>query len=288
MTSTSATTELDARLRAAAEAIAHADGLLICAGAGMGVDSGLPDFRGPAGFWREYPALADAQLAFEEVASPATFRRDPTLAWGFYGHRLALYRRTVPHLGFSLLRTWGERARYGAFVFTSNVDGQFQTAGFDPANICECHGSVHYLQCTQPCGQSVWPADAFIPEVDEAQCRLVNALPRCPTCDALARPNVLMFSDAAWIADRTDAQQQRLAQWLAQVERPAVVEIGAGPDIPTVRRFGERSAALRHVPLIRINPRDAAVGRNGIALPMSALAALEAIARAMEGITPLP
>jgi len=29
-------------------------GLVIAAGAGMGVDSGLPDFRGPEGFWRTY------------------------------------------------------------------------------------------------------------------------------------------------------------------------------------------------------------------------------------------
>lgn len=37
--------------------IAQADGLVVAAGAGMGVDSGLPDFRGREGFWRAYPAL---------------------------------------------------------------------------------------------------------------------------------------------------------------------------------------------------------------------------------------
>lgn len=36
----------------ACETIHKADGLLITAGAGMGVDSGLPDFRGSEGFWR--------------------------------------------------------------------------------------------------------------------------------------------------------------------------------------------------------------------------------------------
>ena len=39
-------------LQQAAEAIRKADALLIGAGAGMGVDSGLPDFRGPEGFWQ--------------------------------------------------------------------------------------------------------------------------------------------------------------------------------------------------------------------------------------------
>lgn len=42
-------------LAAAADAIRSADALLIGAGAGMGVDSGLPDFRGAEGFWKAYP-----------------------------------------------------------------------------------------------------------------------------------------------------------------------------------------------------------------------------------------
>ncbi|MDR7336113.1 NAD-dependent SIR2 family protein deacetylase [Roseateles asaccharophilus] len=93
-----------AALDEAAALIAQADALVVTAGAGMGVDSGLPDFRGRDGFWRAYPALGRAGLQFTEVASPDTFERDPRLAWGFYGHRLGLYRRTVPHAGFALLR----------------------------------------------------------------------------------------------------------------------------------------------------------------------------------------
>ena len=61
----------------------------------MGVDSGLPDFRGNAGLWMAYPALGDAQLNFMEVTSPRTFESDLTLAWVFYGHRLGLYYFTA-------------------------------------------------------------------------------------------------------------------------------------------------------------------------------------------------
>ncbi len=48
----------DTDISRAAKAIREADALLISAGAGMGVDSGLPDFRGTEGFWRAYPAIA--------------------------------------------------------------------------------------------------------------------------------------------------------------------------------------------------------------------------------------
>ena len=48
----------------AAFLIEQADALIVAAGAGMGVDSGLPDFRGKDGFWRAYPALREAQIDF--------------------------------------------------------------------------------------------------------------------------------------------------------------------------------------------------------------------------------
>ncbi len=96
----------------------------------MGVDSGLPDFRGVHGFWRAYPALRAKDVRFEDIANPTAFRHDPERAWGFYGHRLNLYRRTAPHRGYSILSKWAERMEHGAFVFTSNVDGHFQKGCF--------------------------------------------------------------------------------------------------------------------------------------------------------------
>jgi hypothetical protein len=87
-------------IAAAARAIAAADALLITAGAGMGVDSGLPDFRGDDGFWNAYPANRQLGLSSINLANPRWFDDDPHLAWGFYGHRLNLYRSTRPHAGF--------------------------------------------------------------------------------------------------------------------------------------------------------------------------------------------
>jgi NAD-dependent SIR2 family protein deacetylase len=95
--------------------------LLITAGAGVGVDSGLPDFRGTEGFWRAYPALRHYGFSFEDIANPAGFASNPRLNWGFYGHCLALYRATVPHAGFGILLRWASAMKHGAFVFTSNV-----------------------------------------------------------------------------------------------------------------------------------------------------------------------
>jgi NAD-dependent SIR2 family protein deacetylase len=264
----------------AARIVAQADALVIAAGAGMGVDSGLPDFRGNAGFWKAYPALAASDTGFMDIASPAAFLADPRRAWGFYGHRLALYRRAVPHAGYGLLRRWAAAMEHGCFVFTSNVDGHFSKAGFDPGHIAECHGSIHALQCMQPCRKAVWPADAFIPVVDEARCELLGPMPSCPHCGGIARPNILMFHDSDWIAERYDRQAARLHAWLEQVRRPVVVELGAGMHIRTVRSFAQRTVLQHQGSLIRINPRDAETGTlPGVGLAAGALQALEAIDR---------
>lgn len=271
--------DVSADLERAVDLIEQADGLLVTAGAGMGVDSGLPDFRGPEGFWRAYPALGRAGLRFEQIAAPENFHTQPDLAWGFYGHRLALYRATVPHQGFHILREIGDCLPKGCAVFTSNVDGQFQKAGFDPSRLVECHGSIHHLQCLAPCCERIWPADEVQPLMDAETCRLRSPLPRCPHCGSLARPNILMFGDAGWISHRTDTQQLRVDAWCAEVGlRLVTIEVGAGTAIPTARYYGEYQGRA----LIRINPRESAVlGPRHVGLPLGALAGLTALRDAL-------
>ena len=270
-------------LHKAAGLIAQADAIIIAAGAGIGVDSGLPDFRGNQGFWKAYPALAKAGIDFSSIASPHAFHSAAALAWGFYGHRLALYRETIPHAGFDLLRSWGKQKEHGYAVFTSNVDGQFQKAGFDPLRIHECHGSIHHLQCLAPCSEDIWSADAFKPEVDEQACLLRNAPPRCPHCGALARPNILMFGDGGWSERREQVQAARLEAWLAKVKRPVVIELGAGTAIPSVRHFSGRVLTQCGGRLVRINPREAAVpNTRDVGLAMGSAQALGAIGAILE------
>jgi NAD-dependent SIR2 family protein deacetylase len=261
----------DKQLQIAADWIRDADGILITAGAGMGVDSGLPDFRGANGFWNAYPALRAEGIGFQDIANGEAFQRDPVRAWGFYGHRLNLYRHTVPHEGFQILHRWASAKPGGAFVYTSNVDGQFQKAGFPANRMLECHGSIHSLQCCGPCAHDVWPADAFHPEVDEVRCVLTSPLPRCPKCGGVARPNILMFDDWRWLDIRTKRQRMRFEAWLLSVERMVVVELGAGRAIPTVRIAGERHSSR----VVRINPDDYAINpAKGIGLQGPALAVL--------------
>lgn len=266
---------MDELFRRAASALARAESLVITAGAGMGVDSGLPDFRGDQGFWKAYPPFARLGLGFRDLANPRWFEQDPELAWGFYGHRLHLYRDTSPHAGFEVLLRWLRGLSRGGFVFTSNVDGQFQKAGFDDECVEECHGSIHHLQCTVPCCGAIHEASEVVVSVDESTMRARPPLPTCPACGRLARPNILMFGDYGWLDDRSSEQGRRFRRWLGG--RPlgsmVVVECGAGRAIPTVRYTSEQLAAGGAV-LVRINPREPEVPEGQIGLPLGSREAL--------------
>ncbi len=263
---------LEDLLNEASRRIAESHAILIGAGAGFGVDSGLPDFRGDTGFWNAYPPYKKRGLSFIELANPKWFKSDPAFAWGFYGHRTQLYRQTQPHQGFSILKKWADEKQGGAFIMTSNVDGQFQKAGFSEDQIFECHGSIHHHQCHLPdCPQNnrIWPFEGEL-RINDAF-RADGNLPRCD-CGAIARPNILMFNDGFFEEGRAAQQSFAYQQWLQRVceKKFVVIEVGAGKAIPTIRYNSEQIHDRFGATVIRINPREAQ-GRDVLSLKGSAL-----------------
>ncbi|NPA73120.1 MAG: NAD-dependent deacetylase [Epsilonproteobacteria bacterium] len=272
--------KLQENINRAQKLIYEADTIIITAGAGMGVDSGLPDFRGDEGFWRAYPPIAKLGYRFVEMANPSLFENDPHLAWGFYGHRLKLYRSTKPHKGFELLLRLAKEKNDNYFIYTSNVDGQFQKAGFSEDKIYEVHGSIHYLQCTKNCTDEIWENDIKDIEIDMDTLK-AKTLPKCKNCDNIARPNILMFGDWYFLEGRSDRQRERFERFLRQNsgKNIVIIEMGAGTAVSTIRNFGDAfSNSNDHITLIRINPRDFEV-RNpqDISIPLGALDGLEKI-----------
>lgn len=257
----------------AAELIRSSDYLLITAGAGLGVDSGLPDFRSPQGFWKAYPPISKLGLTFSETSNPQWFHKDPSFIWAFFGHRHQLYTSTTPHQGFSILKSWCQSKDY--FIFTSNVDGQFQKSGFPETKIVECHGSINYLQCTEPhlCTLSLWPMTRL--ELDMNTFKAKSPLPNCINCGKLARPNILMFGDYGWIPDRTEAQRDRFDESINSKKwKICVIEIGAGDSVYTVRALGEHFVYRHKASFIRINPENELTLNEGAHLKIGALEGL--------------
>ncbi|SHI61398.1 NAD-dependent protein deacetylase, SIR2 family [Malonomonas rubra DSM 5091] len=267
----------DAPFTEAAEAISNATAMVITAGAGMGVDSGLPDFRGNQGFWNAYPMYERLGLSFVQAANPEHFERDPLFGWGFYGHRTNLYRATVPHRGFHILQDWIKEFDLDHFVVTSNVDGQFQKAGYAENRILEVHGSIHHLQCTVPCCRDIWPNNETI-SIDESVMRAESA-PECPRCRRVARPNILMFGDYSWLHQRTSDQEDNFDAFLQKNSdgKLVVIEMGAGSAVPTIRNLSERLGHSNQTTVIRINPREPQIGAPHFSFSCGAVKALSGI-----------
>mgnify|MGYP001564366312 CR=1 FL=1 len=263
-------------IKRAAHVVNEADVILITAGAGMGVDSGLPDFRGREGFWKAYPTFAHLELSFSDLANPKRFADDPELAWGFYAHRMALYANATPHEAYHTLLDIVKRKAHH-FVYTSNVDGFFVRAGFDPQKIFEVHGNIFWCQCQRNCGQLLFKHSKEIIVDPETMRAGESQLPVCPTCGVIARPNVLMFGDAFFDTEMHEMQDLRYEKFLHAVFEPAgnhrlaIIELGAGTSIPTVRRLGDHMIiAHPRATLIRINLHEPHVYSGQIGIGTSA------------------
>ncbi|UMZ74169.1 SIR2 family NAD-dependent protein deacylase [Natranaerofaba carboxydovora] len=269
--------ELEKEFEKAAQVINRASAIIVNTGAGMGVDSGLPDFRGKEGFWKAYPLYKRLGINFMDAANPAHFSKDPSFGWGFYGHRVNLYRKTEPHEGYKILKDWIREFGLDYFIATSNVDGQFQKASYPDDKIFEVHGSIHHLQCVRPCSDDIWDNDEEF-EIDKDSMRS-NNVPLCPNCGGTARPNILMFGDFSWVGERSGKQEDRFRQFLDeyQDENIAVIEIGAGTAVPTIRNLSERIARSYDAAVIRVNPREYHISPPHISIACGGLEGLEGI-----------
>ena len=266
-------------IKQAKRLVAKADAIVITAGAGMGVDSGLPDFRGKEGFWEAYPPLKKLGLDFQQIANPRWFAINPALAWAFYGHRLQLYRDTTPHKGFSLLLELVQNKNKNYFIYTSNVDGQFQKAGFSADKIVEAHGSIHHTQCTV-CDRGIKSAKKITIELKSEKFE-ASQIPRCEKCDSVLRPNICMFDDnLTWDETRVASQAERFDKWIKKCVQDdkniLIIELGAGKKISHIRDKSEALATRLKTKMIRINPRDYRLyDKLGVSLACGALEGLE-------------
>jgi NAD-dependent deacetylase len=171
----------------AREILADADRVLVLTGAGISAESGVPTFRGPGGLWQNHRA--------EELATPEAFARDPRLVWEWYAWRRELVAECRPNAGHLALARW-MLGREGVTLATQNVDALHERAARDAAGPgspeaaypIRLHGSLASARCTR----CQYRTDEPVP-VDASS---TDSLPRCPTCGALLRPDVVWFGES--------------------------------------------------------------------------------------------
>ena len=142
-------------------------------GAGVSTDSGIPDFRGPNGLYKNKNSSAEYLLSRE------CLKGEPELFFKFYREKM-LYPNAIPnktHTGLAELEAKGILKA----VITQNIDGLHQKAGSQ--KVIELHGSTNRHYCMR-CGKLH----------DKASVIESENIPRC-ACGGIIRPDVTIYGE---------------------------------------------------------------------------------------------
>lgn len=168
-----------ATIERAAALLAEARRVTVLTGAGISTESGIPDYRGPAGVWTTDPTAQrlvqiDAYLADPEIRRRAWVERLRHPAW-----------EAVPSAGHNALVELERTGRLLALI-TQNIDGLHQAAGSSAAMVLELHGTIHRCRCLA-CGYETPMRD----QLDRVEAG--EADPACSRCGGIQRSATVAF-----------------------------------------------------------------------------------------------
>lgn len=255
-----------------------ADRVLIGAGAGLSTAAGLA-YSGER-FQRHFAPFTE-RYGMTDMYS-AGFYPFPTQEdkWAYWSQHIwvnrfepgatRLYRR---------LFEWARKRDY--FVITTNVDAQFELAGFDPQRIFATQGDYGYLQCARGCHERIyhikelvgrWRADLGThPDGTLERTRLSDPalVPACPVCGG--RMETHLRADSFFVeTDDWRAAQQRYRAFAEKMRgsRTVLLELGVGWNTPVWIRYPfehmTRLLGSDQAPLVRINYDAATADASGI------------------------
>jgi NAD-dependent deacetylase len=202
-------------IRRAAKDILQSKKTIAFTGAGISVESGIPDFRGAQGLWQKYDP--------EEYAHIHAFYANPDKVWLMLKDMFSLIMAAKPnpaHIGLAELEGMGLLSS----VITQNVDSLHQAAG--NKNVIEFHGSHRTLTClkcsTKRDGTSL----------------TINDLPvRCPRCSSLLKPDVVFFGEPIpWEAQVMSSKESESCSAVIVIGTSAVVYPAASIPITAKER----------------------------------------------------
>ena len=169
-------------LQRVAEMLGSASSIVAFTGAGISTDSGIPDFRGPNGLWRNNPLA-------EKTSTLSYYLGDPEVrkvAWA--GRERTFDGRALPNAGHLALVAIERAGRLDAVV-TQNVDGLHQDSGIPEHKVFEVHGTVKFGRCWDCKDRR--PMAEFIERV-----RKGDPDPHCESCGGIVKSDAVLFEQA--------------------------------------------------------------------------------------------
>lgn len=157
--------------------IRESKNIVFFGGAGVSTDSGIPDFRGNQGVYKE--KLKNEENP-ETILSGEYLQQKPKKFYDYYRENM-LYPHAKPNGAHRVLAKLEQQGKLHA-VITQNIDGLHQAAG--SRNVIELHGSVLRNYCSQ-CRREY--ALSYIQNAKD--------VPHCEMCGGLVRPDVVLYGE---------------------------------------------------------------------------------------------
>lgn len=184
--------------------------------------------------------------------------------WGYWS-KLSMINRFLPQALPLYKQIYELVKKKDYFVLTTNVDHQFQKAGFNSNRIFATQGDYGNIQCEKGCHQKIYDAEKIFYQMNQARkdCLIPSYMvPKCPVCGG----NMTMHlrCDRYFVEDEKwhDAAR-RYADFLEKIEdeRGVLLELGVGFNTPTIIRFPFEKMVRENsnLSLIRLNLNEAVV-----------------------------
>lgn len=223
------------RLNGALEA---ADAVVIGAGAGLSASAGLTyfgkRFEENFGDFREKYGIRDMYSGgFYPFGTLEEY-------WAWWSRHILVNRyQSAPEPVYEELLRLVEDKDY--FVLTTNVDHQFQLAGFDKARLFYTQGDYGLWQCSRPCHQKTYDNEETVRRMAAEQRDMkipTELIPRCPVCGQPMAMN--LRCDDTFVQDEGWYQAaSRYEDFLRRHAGMKVVflELGVGMNTPVIIKY---------------------------------------------------
>lgn len=155
--------------------VAQSQRIVFFGGAGVSTESGIPDFRGVDGLYRQKYAYPP-----ETILSHEFFLKKTDEFYRFYREKI-LFTGAEPNAAHKKLAQWEAEGKLLA-VITQNIDGLHQKAG--SKRVYELHGSIHRNFCMR-CGK-FFSAESLLE---------TNGVAKC-SCGGAIKPDVVLYGES--------------------------------------------------------------------------------------------
>lgn len=276
------------QIRSAARYLQEADYVLIGAGAGLSTAAGLT-YSGKRfqDNFKEFIEKYGMQDMYSAGFYPFGTEEE---RWAYWCRHSYVNRIEPPAMPlYEQLFAMVKDMDY--FVLTTNVDHQFQKAGFQDERIFATQGDYGLIQCMKGCHSKTYDAVSMFTQMNQAQknCKIPSYMvPRCPVCGGPMAMNLrcdqYFVEDDAW-----NQAAENYGRYLKQLKKGNVLllELGVGFNTPSIIRFPFEKMVRenKNVNLVRLNLDEAVIpesfGKRGIGINRDLCESLDDIRKNM-------